>query len=78
MHHEQQINAHFLKRMGAGDWTVAEQFHAQHLTDFLTHLPRLQDQLVQMKGTMNGTPDAIAAIESVLAGGSSPQVRAAA
>ena len=66
MHHEQQINAHFLRQMGAGDWMTAETFRAAPLTRFLNCLDQYRENLASMKGRLNGTPDAVAAIESEL------------
>lgn len=66
MHHEQQINAHFLRQVGAGDWMTAETFRAASLTQFLTCLDQYRENLASMKGRLNGTPDAVAAIECEL------------
>jgi uncharacterized protein (TIGR00661 family) len=66
MHHEQQINAHFLRQMGAGDWTTAESIRPGQLAQFLTRLDEFRANLAPLKGTLDGTPDALAAIEDVL------------
>ena len=66
MHHEQQINAHFLKQMGAGDWMTAETFRADRLKQFLSRLDDYRENLVPIRGNLNGTLDAIAAIEEAL------------
>ena len=67
MHHEQQINACFLKQMGAGDWTTLEAFASGPLTKFLAHLDEYRASTSALCGRLNGTPDALAAIRSVLA-----------
>ena len=67
MHHEQQINAHFLKQMGAGDWMTAEAFQQDRLAQFLTRLDEYREQSrAVLKGNLNGTPDALVAIENQL------------
>lgn len=66
MHHEQQINAHFLKQMGAGDWMTAESFKLDRLNQFLDQLDAYRSNLLTTKGHMNGTPDALAAIHQAL------------
>ena len=62
MHHEQQINACFLKQMGAGDWTMLEEFSLPLLARFLSRLDQYRENNVQLCGRLNGTPDALAAI----------------
>ena len=66
MHHEQQINAHFLRQMGAGDWTTAEAFQANQLTSFLARLDEYRQNLAQSSGTANGTLQSLAIVKSVL------------
>ncbi|WP_010584115.1 glycosyltransferase family protein [Schlesneria paludicola] len=66
MHHEQQINACFLKQMGAGDWTVIESFRSERLTQFLSQLDDYRRNLTPLIGQLNGTPDALSAIENCL------------
>ena len=66
MHHEQQINAHFLTQMGAGDWMTAESFRAERLDRFLNQLDDYRQHLAGVAGTINGTPDALDAIERAL------------
>ena len=55
MHHEQQINAHFLRQMGAGDWTTVESFRADQLAGFLGRLDEYRDNLSGLAGSMNGS-----------------------
>ena len=66
MHHEQQINAHFLRQMRAGDWMTAETFKTERLTEFLCQLDQYRKNLVPLKGNLNGTPEALMAIDAVL------------
>lgn len=66
MHHEQQINAHFLKQMGAGDWMTAESFHMDRFKQFLNQLETYRSNLLRVKGQLNGTGEALAAIDEAL------------
>ena len=66
MHHEQQINAHFLKQMGGGDWVTAESFRADRFQQFLARLDEFRGHLAPLKGNLNGTPDALSAIQAAL------------
>ncbi len=66
MHHEQQINAHFLRQMGAGDWVTAEKFRSQQFYQFLARLEEFRENLTSIKGNLNGTPHALVAIDEVL------------
>ena len=67
LHHEQQVNACFLKQMGAGDWTTLESFSPAPLSRFLTRLDEYRANVAPLCGRLNGTPDAVAAIREVLA-----------
>lgn len=67
MHHEQQINACFLKQMGAGNWTTLESFSLPPLMKFLSQLDEFRASTAMMCGRLNGTPDALAAIRQSLA-----------
>lgn len=66
MHHEQQINACFLKQMGAGNWCTLESFALEPLQKFLTQLDTYRANTSVLCGRLNGTPDALAAIRSTL------------
>lgn len=72
MHHEQQINAHFLKQMGAGDWTTVQAFQPARLVDFLRDLEQFRSNLAPLVGKSVGTPDALAAIGLALQKSGSP------
>lgn len=71
LHHEQQINACFLKQMGAGNWSTLESFSSAPLTNFLARLDEYRNNVAPLCGRLNGTPDALAAIYEVLSGFSS-------
>jgi UDP-N-acetylglucosamine:LPS N-acetylglucosamine transferase len=66
MHHEQQINAHFLKQMGAGDWVTAEEFTSDRLEQFVSQLDQYRGNIAQFASRLNGAPDALRAIEETL------------
>ncbi|MBM4075279.1 MAG: teichoic acid biosynthesis protein, partial [Planctomycetes bacterium] len=66
MHHEQQINACFLKQMGAGEWTPIEGLTDAFLNQFLSRLDFYRSNTAGLIGRLNGTQDAINAITSVL------------
>jgi uncharacterized protein (TIGR00661 family) len=66
LHHEQQINACFLKQMGAGDWVTLERFTSDPLTRFLSRLDDYRANTAPLAGRLNGTPDALAAINETL------------
>ena len=76
MHHEQQINACFLQQMGAGNWMTAESFKSDRLAKFLSHLEEYRQNLVPLAGSLNGTMDALAAIEQTLQKSQEPYVSA--
>jgi len=61
-HHEQLINAHFLKAMGAGDWTIAESAEPNHLRAFLADIDRFEHHASKYRGQLDGTPQALAEI----------------
>ena len=61
-HHEQLINAHFLKAMGAGDWTTAELAEPSHLQAFLANLGKFEHYASKYQGQLDGTPQALAEI----------------
>jgi uncharacterized protein (TIGR00661 family) len=61
-HHEQLINAHFLKQMGCGDWVAAEEAQTAHVARFLAELPSYQAGAQTWRGTIDGTAAAIAEI----------------
>ena len=67
MHHEQQINACFLKQMEAGDWCTLETFSLPPLAKFLSRLDGYRASAAKLCGRLNGTPDALAAIRQSLA-----------
>ena len=52
--------------MGAGDWMTAEKFQSKQFHQFLVRLEEFRENLAHLKGNLNGTPDALTAIEEVL------------
>lgn len=77
-HHEQCINATYLKQMGVGDWSLLESLDSGILQSFLTRLPLFRERLQELRGQLNGTADAIQVIQSVLSSASRPRERASA
>jgi uncharacterized protein (TIGR00661 family) len=74
MHHEQQINAHFLQQMGAGEWMTVDSFRSNRLVSFLSKLEVYREKLAPLAGRLNGTREAIAAIEQVLQKSQLPEI----
>jgi uncharacterized protein (TIGR00661 family) len=66
IHHEQRINACFLRDMGAGDWTTLEQFDGRKLESFLERLPEYQAVAANLCGRLDGTTDALNLIRAEL------------
>lgn len=69
-HHEQQINAHYLKQMGVGDWSILEELTFERLQKFLQRLPEFQQELARRPSRFNGTEETLAAIQRLLPAGS--------
>lgn len=68
-HHEQLINAHFLREMGAGEWVTAEDARKEHVARFVANLDRYQARTADLRGAIDGTATAVAAIKQQLAAG---------
>jgi uncharacterized protein (TIGR00661 family) len=66
-HHEQLINAHFLEQMGVGAWSTLEDFQPETLRQFFDRLEDYRAQAALLCGRLDGTHDALAIIENVLA-----------
>lgn len=66
IHHEQRINAHFLKSMGCGDWTTLEQFDAAILNQFLSRCDEYRTAC-ETRRSYDGTPQTLEAIRRELA-----------
>jgi uncharacterized protein (TIGR00661 family) len=66
IHHEQRINAHFLRDMGAGDWTTLEAFDEAKLAEFLAGLDGYQSEAAKLCGRLDGTAQALEAIQHEL------------
>jgi uncharacterized protein (TIGR00661 family) len=65
-HHEQLINAHFLKSMKAGDWITAETAKSEHLHRFLRHLDEFETHARTYQGQIDGTSQALNEINRFL------------
>jgi uncharacterized protein (TIGR00661 family) len=65
-HHEQLINAHFLRHMGAGEFATLEEVERSHLSRFLDRLEEFRGALGQYLGRIDGTPTAVAEIRRFL------------
>lgn len=58
-HHEQLINAHFLRRMGCGDFMLLEDVTVDSIRAFLNRLPEFAPGLLKTCGKLDGTGDAL-------------------
>ncbi len=65
-HHEQCINACFLKQLGGGDWRHLEKFNTDDLKAFLSDLDKYREQLATSAETFDGTDEAAEAIQQML------------
>lgn len=65
-HHEQSINACFIEQMGVGRAVPLEQVSPEVLSQFLQQLPSYQLAAQRYQGRLNGTPQALAAIQEML------------
>ena len=65
-HHEQLINAHFLRQMKAGDWTTIESAQPRHLARFLDRLDEYREGIESHSGRLDGTPAALGALAKFL------------
>ncbi len=54
-HHEQQINAHFIRSLGVGDWTLLDGLTLETLERFLQQESVYRQTLEPLQGTLNGT-----------------------
>lgn len=66
-HHEQRINASFLKQLGGGDWRLLEEVNRDDLLTFWNERETYRQQLAESDMSFDGTADAAAAIEAMLA-----------
>ena len=62
-HHEQRINAHFVRHMDVGDWVALEKVKFSHFTNFLPQLEHYRETLKSYAGQIDGTAAALEAIE---------------
>ncbi len=65
-HHEQCINACFLKQLGGGDWRHLEKVNNEDFSTFLDKMDQYREQLANSEETFDGTDEAAAAIERML------------
>jgi uncharacterized protein (TIGR00661 family) len=61
-HHEQLINAHFLRQMGAGDFATIEAVERTHIARFVARLDNLAAAAETHRSRLDGTPAALAAV----------------
>lgn len=66
-HVEQQINSRFLARMGGGEFRALEELSPEGVRDFVSRLDRHAAAAALHRGTMDGTPAVLEAIERLLA-----------
>lgn len=62
-HHEQLINAHFLREMKCGNFVTLERFSRNDLKNFLDHLQEYRTQIEKTCLGNEGTDQAVAIIE---------------
>lgn len=65
-HHEQCINACFLKEMGAGEWRHLEKVTADDMHGFLQRRDTYREAIANSGLTFDGTPKAVEAVERAL------------
>ena len=65
-HHEQRINAHFVRELGAGDWQFIEKIQPENLTRFLGEAETYRNNLANSPHHFDGTAAALAEIEAFL------------
>jgi len=65
-HHEQRINAHFVKELGAGDCQFIENIQPDDLTRFLGEAENYRNNLANSPHHFDGTEAALAEIEAFL------------
>lgn len=66
-HHEQCLNAHFLKELGGGDWAYLESFQKKEVLAFLDRQEEYRQTIAASGYSFDGTDEATAAIEAMLA-----------
>lgn len=65
-HHEQRINAHFVRELGAGDWQFIEKIQPDDLTRFLRMTDHYRNSLANSPHQFDGTDSALEEIEAFL------------
>lgn len=67
-HHEQRINAWFLRQMGCGDWRFLEDVGPEDFVGFSETLHTYAEGLNETRGQIDGTATAAGALSSLLEG----------
>jgi uncharacterized protein (TIGR00661 family) len=62
-HHEQRINAHFIRHMQVGDWAALERVRWEQISAFVPKLDEYRQALASYAGKIDGTSAALEAIE---------------
>ncbi len=62
-HHEQLINAYFLRRMGCGNFVTLEEFRAEHLRQFARECEAYRTKIEQTCLGVDGTAHVISILE---------------
>ena len=65
-HHEQCLNAHYLREMGGGDGAWLERFQREDVLAFLDRTEEYRSAIASLGFSFDGTDDAVAAIERAL------------
>jgi uncharacterized protein (TIGR00661 family) len=65
-HHEQCINAYFVKDLGGGDWRLIERIDAADVRDFLANVETYRENLHNSPHAFDGTDAAARAIEEFI------------
>lgn len=73
-HHEQLINAHFLRRMGCGEFVPLEHFTTDHLLRFRQAVEGYRTKIEQTCLGVDGTADVIGILEASAASGNGATV----
>jgi uncharacterized protein (TIGR00661 family) len=65
-HHEQLINAHFIRHMGVGNFATAQQVDKEHFADFFVRRDDYLEKLAPLKGALDGTDATVEVIQRQL------------
>jgi len=67
-HHEQQINAHYLRQMHGGNFVRLDRVTPDNVQRFMQQLPHYRERIASFRDRLNGTADALELIEHHLSG----------